>query len=159
MQYCERTHKKMRRRGMSTLVETRLDGGTSLTSLWVSCIGANSHLVILNNSADYVCNSLWSNTARVGVCTHVPGTKVPEPGISPHPRTAETIASTRTLPRSLIPQRERVGLTKCSNQERERNKRGDSVTKAKMDRPMCMCMEILKNKKDRDWRRWCLEIE
>ena len=40
----ERTHKKMRRRGMSTRVETRINGGTSLTSLWVSCISANGHL-------------------------------------------------------------------------------------------------------------------
>jgi hypothetical protein len=34
---------------------------------------------------------------------HMPEAKVPEPGISPHPLTAETIASTCTLPRSLTP--------------------------------------------------------
>jgi hypothetical protein len=46
---CKWTHKKMRQPGMSTLVATRLKWGTSLTSLWVTCIGANSHLVILKH--------------------------------------------------------------------------------------------------------------
>jgi hypothetical protein len=40
----EWTHKKMRWHGMSTRVETRINGGTSLMSLWVSCISANGHL-------------------------------------------------------------------------------------------------------------------
>jgi hypothetical protein len=34
---------------------------------------------------------------------NMPGTKVPEPGISPHPCTTETIVSTHTLPQSLTP--------------------------------------------------------
>jgi hypothetical protein len=41
---CKRTHQNMRWHGISTRVETRNNGGTSLTSLWVSCISANCHL-------------------------------------------------------------------------------------------------------------------
>jgi hypothetical protein len=41
---CKWTHQNMRWHGISTWVETRNNGGTSLMSLWVSCISANCHL-------------------------------------------------------------------------------------------------------------------
>jgi hypothetical protein len=57
----------MRQPGMGTFVWTKLNGGPSLAPLQVSCIGANSHLVSLKASADYVLNGLWLSTAQIGM--------------------------------------------------------------------------------------------
>jgi hypothetical protein len=55
---------------MSTLVETRLDGGTSLNLMSVldQCIRPSG---VLNDSADYVCNGFCDQTQHewVDVCS------------------------------------------------------------------------------------------
>jgi hypothetical protein len=43
---------------MGAFVKTKLNGGSSLAPLQVSCIGVNSNLVFSIASADYILNDL-----------------------------------------------------------------------------------------------------
>jgi hypothetical protein len=91
--------KKMRRCSMGALVETKLNGGTSLPASGGSCIGSYGHLVVLNDSVAWRMACDWTQRRRLDVAI----------GNFPSQESSNTPAhrsrhgkSTPTLPRWLI---------------------------------------------------------